>query len=248
MEQITLEANHCWIDTTPQNLAKNYGDFGIYILGIKNAQGRIIPYYVGQTGIGKSTSISKRVVNHICTVTSPYTTYTVFSEDFLQNKRGTSTDFIDRIKLPSKKYPALAFASDILYLNYGSFFNDSKILGPSIWPNLKKSGDLSELNKFPKTQILFNAAIKSQKTIFAPGRLYFTPITFGRESIEEIVGGVTTQFLNMMETYVKFSLKINTIGLSREFDSLPTYLKSHNVSIKIKCPGIQKEFHSNPQP
>ncbi|MFN4000319.1 hypothetical protein [Algoriphagus sp.] len=75
MRQITLEANHCWIDTTAENLAKDYGSFGIYILGIKNAKGRILPYYVGQTGSGKTLkSISKRVQRHICDVNSPYTT------------------------------------------------------------------------------------------------------------------------------------------------------------------------------
>lgn len=245
MAKIILEANHCWIDTSPQNLAKNYGKFGVYILGIKNSQGRIVPYYVGQTGMGKTKTLSIRVLEHICAVTSPYTTYTIFSEDFLRNKRGTNADFISRIKLPSTKYPNTAFKNDILYLNNGRFFNDAKILGASLWPNQKESSNLSELNKYPITLPLFNSAIKSQKNIFKPGSLYFTPILIKQKSMDEI-GGITTAILNLIEAYVKFSLIVNTIGKSNKYESLHSYLMSNQIFLNINCPVIQKEFHAGP--
>lgn len=240
MTQITLQANHCWIDTTPKNFAKDYGKCGIYIWGIKNWEGRILPYYVGQT----SGNFSKYLEDIFCKMKSTYTTRTIFSENFLRKKRGTKSDFIKRIKLPSSKYPISAYGDDILYLNDPKFFGNSKVFNPHSLPLNIRKGGVDFLFKYAKNQSLFNQVVSDQTKIFAPASLFFTLITFDKSTIEEL-GGISEEMLKIIETFVKFSLRINVISKSeKSFEVLEQFLKSNQITLNIKCPEIDQEFHS----
>lgn len=245
MTQITLHANHCWIDTTPQNLGKNYGDFGIYILGIKNAQGRIVPYYVGKS----ESSISRRVKDHIQAITAPTTTYTIFSSAFFAN-RGILKDFIRRVPQPYSKssYPHSLFGSSILYLNKEYFFSHSNIVGHFVNP-IGSQWPLNLLSGFSKTLPLFNQAVNVQNTIFKPGSLYFT--TLVPNIIFNGFPNKTQQDqLKCLETFVKFSLVVNTIGKSQSLDTMKKNLNGIPVSINIQgipCNGLKNEFYPTPR-
>ncbi|MFN4000318.1 hypothetical protein [Algoriphagus sp.] len=109
-------------------------------------------------------------------------------------------------------------------------------------PPGEKKGGLDYLLKFSKTPNLFRQSVNSQKAIFTPGSLFFTPITFDANSIGG-QGEITKELLEYLETFVKFSLKINTIGLSKDFVDLLKFLKVYRIHLKIKCPTIDQEFH-----
>lgn len=245
MTQITLQANHCWIDTTPQNLGKNYGDFGIYILGIKNTQGRIVPYYVGKS----EGSISNRVKTHIATMNSPTTTYTIFSNSFFAN-RGILPDFIRRVPQPYSKcsYPFLQFGKSILYLNKEYFFSHPNIVGSPVSP-INGAWPLNLLSSFRKTKMLYNQAVSVQSAIFQPGSLYFTTVV-----PNIVINGAPTKIqqkqLECLETFVKFSLVVNTIGKSQSLHTMKKNLNGIPVSLNINgipCLQLMQEFHATPR-
>lgn len=239
MTEIKLQANHCWLPITKENLSMDFGDFGIYILGIKsNHQNdeRILPYYVGIT----EGSISSRVSKHVDDSLRPKTTYTIFSENFLRNIRGTNADFIKRHWLPSKLYTGSSFGCDILYLNEDRFFKS--VVGSHFIPFGKRNRPLHLLGKYSSSIPLFQAAALAQASIFAQGSLFFTPITVSTNQDSHFRGSGET-FLTRLETYVKFSLKINVISRSNSFETLTDFLRGHNVTLDIKCPKIDQEFH-----
>lgn len=181
MSQITLQINHCWIDTTPQNLAKNYGEFGIYILGIKNSQDKIIPYYVGKS----ESSIVNRVKEHVDDIFSPCTTYTIFSDKFLLNRGVLANNInqgIQRVAKPSSKYESNQFFTDILYLNERSFFQclwKNNVYFKNIgveWPS--KPFPLC-LMEFSGNQVELNNVINSRSNAYSNKNLFFLTISTG---------------------------------------------------------------------
>lgn len=244
MSQITLQANHCWIDAFDFDPKVDYGSFGLYILGIRSnhENGRILPYYVGIT----EGSISSRVSKHVYDSLKPKTTYTIFSENFLRNQRGTSSDFIKRHWLPSDLYPDTTFGNEILYLNKDEFF--SKAVGSQFIPFVKRIRPLDLLGKYSSSVPLHQAATLAKNSIFAPESLFFTPITVFNIR-DSHFGGNGETFLTRLETYIKFSLKINVISRSNTFKTLTDFLRGHHITLNIKCPEIDQEFHpEGPRP
>ncbi len=244
MTQITLQANHCWIDTSPANLIRDYGKFGIYILGIKSnhQEGRILPYYVGKF----EERISERIKNHVNKIHSTGTTYTIFSAHFLRSIRGTNMDFIERIELPSKKYESKHYGKDIFYLNDRKFFKNLWIGDPKLqkickeWPSKPFPLSLMDLSGYTAAHSNVSSALY---TCYNKDNLFFTVI-----NPNIIVDGKPTknqkEVLGFLETFVKFSLKINTIGKSHSFLELQSFLTNYNVMLQIACPDIDREFHT----
>lgn len=245
MAQITLNANHCWIDTTPENLSKNYGNFGIYILGIKNSQGRIVPYYVGKS----ESSISLRVSSHILAIKSPTTTYTIFSNSFYAN-RGVMPDFVKRKPQPYSKsgYPFSQFGSSILYLNKDYFFNNPSVVGHFVSP-IGREFPLNLLSNFNQTVNLHDQAINVQTNVLKPGSLYFTTLV-PNISINGKPSKIQQVQLECLETFVKFSLIVNTIGKSQSLSTMNTNLNGNSVKINlngIPCGNLKSEFYPTPR-
>lgn len=256
MSQITLQANHCWIDACGFDPKMLNIPYGIYILGIRSNHEdgeRILPFYVGETRKNVLEYLKK---DRIRLITSKSTKWTIFSEEFLRNKRGTNQDFILRYYNSKKnagqqkvaQYQNIYFGNDILYFNNQSFFLDPNIMGtlvPSRTPG-KNDWPLSILNN-PLSQKIFQEATLAQHNVFkTKGSFFFTPIE---------VLGEGNEFPNKnslrksLETYIKFSLKINTIGESGSFDELMIFLKNNSVNLIIDCPEIDQEFHpEGPRP
>lgn len=247
MAEITLNAKYCWIDTTPENLEKNYGDFGIYILGIKNSQGRIVPYYVGKY----ETLIGKRVLKHIDDIGSNCTTYTIFSDSFLRS-RGINLDFIQRVAKPSQKYPEKSYLNDILYLNERKFFQKLWLKDNVLqnvakkWPS--KPFPLYLMNFSGYTKEL-DAVNNARKSAYCPGSLFFTTITFDKSNLGTMKKEQMQKLLACIETYVKFSLKINTIGESQTLITMNDNLSGIKISIDFTNMSaiLQSEFYSSPR-
>lgn len=247
MSQITLHANHCWIDAFnfyPKMLNIPYG---IYILGIRSTHengSRILPFYVGET---KNNVLEYLKSKRIPEITKKGTKWTIFSEDFLRSKRGTNQDFILRYYSSRQKgvaqYPSKAFGNDILFFNDQSFFLDPKIMGiqvPSRTPR-KNDWPLSILNN-PLSQTIFKEATVAQHNVFeTKGSFFFTPIEVLGEG-DEFPND--TSLRRKLESYIKFSLKINVISKAElSFEALDEYLKSNQINLKIACPDIDQEFH-----
>lgn len=245
MTEITLQAKHCWIDTTPENLGKNYGDFGIYILGIKNAQGRIVPYYVGQT----SSNLSTYLIDKICEMKSPKTTWAIFSSNFHDGKVLNRNNIIQRVPNPGVNYPSAYYGIDLLYLNSGGFLQDSKVLGVQNWPDISKRGDLSIFSAFPVAINLYKDALSVQSQYFSPGKLFFCPITVVSNG-GIVLGQYLKDMLKDLETFVKFSLIENTVGQSKTLKKMWQNLEGLNVVIdlpNIPCLDLKNEFYPTPR-
>lgn len=246
MSQIILQANHCWIDAFDFDPKMLNIPYGIYILGVRsNHEGetRILPFYVGET---KKNILEYLKKDRIPLITSKDTKWTIFSEDFLRNKRGTAQDFIKRYFSPKqKKIPQFSssyFGNDILYFNSGVFFSHHKIMNKQIPSKTtgKKDWPLSVLNN-PISQTIFNQATLAQQNIFkTKGSFFFTPVEViqGKDEFEK-----SESFRKSLETFVKFSLKINTIGKSNSINQLNIFLTKYSVNLVINCPDIDQEFH-----
>lgn len=251
MTNITLAANHCWIDTTAQNLAKNYGNFGIYILGIKNAQGRIVPYYVGKS----EGPIVKRVKEHVDDLFSPCTTYAIFSDSFLLNRGVGITNVnqgIERVAKPSLKYDPFQFLTTILYLNERSFFQN-------LWksnPNFKIIGDKWPSKPFPLCLMDFsgnltelNNVISSRSKVYSSNNLFFATLSTGL-GVNKSLKKRDQKLLACLETYVKFSLIANTVGESQTLGKMWENLNGISVSLNIPgipCNALKSEFYPLPK-
>lgn len=241
MAQITLNANHCWIDTTPENLSKNYGDFGIYILGIKNSQGQIVPYYVGET----SKDISNYIISKICLIKSPKTTWAMFSNNFHSGKTLNRNSIISRVPNPGQNYPPSSYGNELVYLNNGDFLNI--VLGQKNWPQTDKKDNLSVLSRFSNSLNLFHEALKVQDFYFSPANLYFCPITIVSDNLGK---ADLTKLLKSLETFVKFSLKENTVGKSQSLQTMSKNLNGISVSLNISgipCNVLRSEFYPTPR-
>lgn len=246
MVNFILKASDCWIDTKELtdnlNYKKNKNSWtypGIYILGVKNSKGHILPYYVGQT----KDPLRERVRSHAKKIVNPDTTYTIFSEYFLRVIRGTKNDFIQRIPLPSTLYPSSQFGNDILYLNEEHFFLDPKVMNQKI-PSLKvgrKHRPLGLLNN-PISKSIFDTAVLVQKKVFNSNDSFFFTTIQILDGEEEFVENRNLR--EIIEAFIKFSLKINVISKSElSFNSLEDYLKLNDIDLNIKCPEIDQEFH-----
>lgn len=248
MTQITLQANHCWIDAFNFNPQMLNIPYGIYILGVKsNQEGgtRVLPFYVGETNKNVLKYLRERRIPEI---TSKNTKWTIFSEDFLRNKRGTTHDFILRYFSPKQKkvpqYPSCHFGNDILYYNDQSFFLNSKIMGrqvPSRTPG-RKDWPLALLNN-PISQTVFNQATLDQNNVFMTKDSFFFTV------IEVFSNNHDFQTNNSLrktiEAYIKFSLKINVISHSSiSCKTLEKFLGDCKINLKIVCPDIEREFHT----
>lgn len=251
MTVIKLEANHCWEPTSKAKLANAIGEFGIYVLGIKNANNRIIPYYVGQTSEKLSEYLTKK---RIPIIRSPNTTWAIFSQNFLKIKRATSSDFIKRVAIPGIQYKhqSLNFGNDILYLNEEYFFSHKNVVGSPV-PSLvygEKCRPISLLGKYPSSINLHKLATTTQSIIFDKQNLFFTTFTFKieKEHLEKHNIQLET-LLECVETYVKFSLKVNTVGKSQTLKTMKTKLKGINLFIDFTtmCVILNSEFYPSPR-
>lgn len=104
------------------------------------------------------------------------------------------------------------------------------------------------LSNFVKTQALYNQALNVQSTIFQPGSLYFTTLV---PNIVVIGAPTKTQqdLLKCLETFVKFSLVVNTIGKSQSLSTMQKNLNGIPVSLNITgipC-QLMKEFYPSPR-
>lgn len=210
---------------------------GVYVLApFEN------PYYTGMTtkngtGKQKERGVFKRIDEHLNNIRGHGCTYLIFKHHFYTATVSQRKNILPRAVWPTNPLIFQSNAKDnvIFWREKVGFMNPNDLINPNKW-------DLPISNlKYPLRQEAMD--VIHEVFSLANFKFFYIPVT--DEGLQN-----NSEFLECLESIVKFSLEINTAGKSEQnINSVPQILNSLGIAqidIHIPNPAIKKFFYSSP--